>query len=263
MKYGDRNDGAITRWRLWCWDLQNETNGRLTPIRDLLCFKNHKHFLCDYVLHKESIRINFNKYIIVRNRFINRKKMFLDLRNIKNIFKMKWSTITMNFRMTNMVNMQTCSIIYFNLVFSLIVTCNRQAIKITCEMINVTRIIIPVGIIVVALSCDIVSTVVFFFLISMIKLFFSIQFNMTYDSTYFTTWVTIVVSIAIMSSAMVASIIVSLVVVVPIVVIVLARTMWVLLRNIISRWCEFRFDFCRFVHHCCLRFMCNQIWTKF
>ena len=41
------------------------------------------------VLHKESMTMKFNKHVIVAKKAINRKKVFVNVRDMQDIFKLK------------------------------------------------------------------------------------------------------------------------------------------------------------------------------
>lgn len=52
-------------------------------------FTEEEGLLHDLVLNKENMFVNLNEYIIIKHEFISRKKIFVDFRNIYNIFKRK------------------------------------------------------------------------------------------------------------------------------------------------------------------------------
>lgn len=84
------------------------SNGRATNrhrVKASLSFTEEEGFLLDLVLNKESIGVNLNEKIIIRNKFISRNKIFIKSRN-----------------------MQTCSICHLNQIISMISSCTvRQS----------------------------------------------------------------------------------------------------------------------------------------
>ena len=42
----------------------------------------------DFVLHKKEIFVKFHKHSVIRNKTVNRKKVFVNFRNMQHIIKM-------------------------------------------------------------------------------------------------------------------------------------------------------------------------------
>jgi hypothetical protein len=87
-------------------------------IEATLTFTAKKNCLRRSILNKEGIRMIFNKSVIIRNKFMNGDKIFLDIRNMQDIVENKRLRRARNLRLTNVSNMQTCTIGNLDVVFA-------------------------------------------------------------------------------------------------------------------------------------------------
>jgi hypothetical protein len=82
------------------------------------------------ILNKEGIRMIFNKSVIIRNKFMNGDKIFLDIRNMQDIVENKRLRRARNLRLTNVSNMQTCTIGNLDVVFAGVALMESKVIEI-------------------------------------------------------------------------------------------------------------------------------------
>ena len=98
----------------------------------------------DFVLHTKEKTVKFHKHLVIRNKTINKKKMFVNFRDMQNIFKVDGITRASKFSMTNMRNFQTCTICNLNLILPTIALVHRQTVEVAGEVVGGTTIKVPI-----------------------------------------------------------------------------------------------------------------------
>ena len=113
----------------------------------------------DFVLHTKEKTVKFHKHLVIRNKTINRKKMFVNFRDVQNIFKVDGITRASKFSMTNMRNFQTCTICNLNLILPTIALVHRQTVEVAGEVVSGTGVEVLI-VVTVAVFSHVVAAVI-------------------------------------------------------------------------------------------------------
>jgi hypothetical protein len=92
------------------------------------------------------VGVNFNKNIVILSQFMSRKEVFGDVGNMKNIAQMERIGICINSTMTNMGDMQTCTIADVNLFIAVVALTDVEAVEVVGDVVRCPGIHVPASI---------------------------------------------------------------------------------------------------------------------
>jgi len=98
----------------------------------------------DLILNQEKIWVKLKESLIIFCKAMNRDKVFLSLRDMKNIIKMQISMRGTNNSITNMINVHTCTICCAYLVIAGVLLLDSQPVELAGHVICSTSIRVPV-----------------------------------------------------------------------------------------------------------------------
>jgi hypothetical protein len=100
----------------------------------------------DLILDIEKFAVKLNKGIVIRCKYVHQKEIFANGRNMQYIAKIQWFIKAKNHRMTNMRDVQTCTIGDLNVVLPVVALMNVQVIEVIREVVIGVRVHVPIGI---------------------------------------------------------------------------------------------------------------------
>lgn len=133
--------------------------------------------------------MKFKKHSVILSEFVNWYEVLGDFRNTEDICKGKWTSNNINRTMTDMRNVQTCSIADLNLLLAIVPLLYGQSIQITCDVVGCPCISIPIGVNLVGCIChNNWCRVCFIYLIWMIETMITFYCRVPNLATHLTSW---------------------------------------------------------------------------